>query len=181
MSKLTDLEALILGILNQRGPITTYAVSKVFADSLTSRWSGSAGAIYPAMKRLEARGLVEFRQGQQGRRQHKSVALTTGGRKALRAWVRPPFSDGVGGPSEDPLRSRVFSLDLLTPALRQEFLVHSIALVQEELERADEVLEELEAAGDELGVLGLEGVRFELRARLEWLRMVKRRIGRLVK
>ncbi len=179
MPKLTELETVILGVLEQEGPITTYAVSQVFASSVSSRWSGTVGGIYPAMARLESRKLVKSQEGSRGQRLHKLLSITPAGRKALRAWLTPPFPEGVGGATEDPIRTRIFSLGLLPHADRVVFLTQAIKSVQSELVGAEQVIKEQAAEGEELAVLGLEGVRYELQARIDWLKMDKRRVGRL--
>lgn len=181
MTKLTELEAIILGVVARDGPITAYAIAQEFATSPTSRWSGSAGAIYPAMSRLGKRGLVEERSGRRGDRPHKTYTITPAGKTALHAWLRPPLPAGVGGATEDPVRTRIFFLPLLRPVERNRFLAEALERVRSELKRVDDLIEEFSAAGDAWAVLGLEGSRYELAARIEWLRMVKRRSGRLSK
>ena len=58
MTDLTDLEQAALGVVWRDGPCTPYQVRKQFLDSPTPSWSGSAGTIYPLMRRLEDMGLV---------------------------------------------------------------------------------------------------------------------------
>jgi DNA-binding PadR family transcriptional regulator len=52
------LEGCVLGILWERGPCTAYAARKVLRESPSPYWSGSAGAVYPLLARLEGRRLV---------------------------------------------------------------------------------------------------------------------------
>ena len=175
MTDLTDLEALILGVVERSGPVTSYAVAHEFGSSVTSRWSGSMGAIYPAMGRLERRGLVRATKGRQGRRLHKTYTVTAAGRAGLKAWLSPPLPAGAGGASEDPIRSRVLFLSILSPAQRVAFLEHALERVRSELKRVEGVIAELAAADDEQAVLGIQGARYELKARIAWLRMVRKR------
>ena len=179
MTKLTELEAIILGVVERDGPITSYAVAQEFATSPTSRWSGSAGAIYPAMARLRKRGLVKDQKGKTGRRPHKTYTVSAAGKARFHAWLRPPLPDGVGGPTEDPIRTRVFFLPLLPLAERKEFFTTALARVRGELQRVEQVIRDFADEGDDWAVLGLEGARCELEARIDWLRLVKRKAGLL--
>src|SRR6185436_18926108 len=72
----TDLEQTVLGIVWRDGPCTPYHVRSVLLRSPSSHWSGSAGAIYPLVKRLEARGLARSRAVRTGRRAGREVELT---------------------------------------------------------------------------------------------------------
>ena len=54
---LTSLEFAILGLVCEQ-PRTGYAVMKVFADTPLGRYGSSPGSIYPALARLEGRGLL---------------------------------------------------------------------------------------------------------------------------
>ena len=47
----------LLGLLHQR-PLSGYDVKLIFASSPMGGFSDSPGAIYPALSRLERRGLV---------------------------------------------------------------------------------------------------------------------------
>ncbi len=54
--RLSELEAVVLGLVWSDGPCTAYAVRRTVQASLSAQWSGSAGAVYPAVARLEQRG-----------------------------------------------------------------------------------------------------------------------------
>ena len=82
-------------------------------DSPSSHWSGSAGAVYPVLERLEARGLVRSRRADTGDREGWSCALTPAGRAALQAWLGPPFGPDVLALEADPLRTRAHFLGAL--------------------------------------------------------------------
>jgi DNA-binding PadR family transcriptional regulator len=57
-SELTTLEYALLGLVSM-GPMSGYDVHKVFATTPLAHFSSSPGAIYPALRRLERRGLLE--------------------------------------------------------------------------------------------------------------------------
>lgn len=55
--ELSVLECAILGLLQQE-PRSGYDLMKMFADTAMGSFSGSPGTVYPAVTRLERRGLV---------------------------------------------------------------------------------------------------------------------------
>ena len=72
---LTELEGAALGVVVRDGPCTSYVVKEMFRGSPSEFWSGSAGSIYPLMRRLEERGLVASKRGSTGRRGHKVLLV----------------------------------------------------------------------------------------------------------
>jgi DNA-binding PadR family transcriptional regulator len=171
--ELTELEHCVLGIVWRDGPMTAYEVASRFAVSLSPYWSGSAGAIYPLVKRLQKRGLIlaELRAWNGSR---KAMLSTTGnGEKALRSWLEPPLPDDAGAPSFDPVRTRIFFLDILPVARREAFLDEAERVIAGQLQHVVEQRSAEEARGDELEALGSLGVIFELKARKRWLRAVR--------
>jgi DNA-binding PadR family transcriptional regulator len=100
---LTELEGAILSEIQNRGQNTTFRVSRAFADSHSLEWKGSAGAVYPAVKRLaEKRYLLAT--ATKGGRGTRRLALTDAGCAALMEWacdVRLAASIGI-----DPFRLR---------------------------------------------------------------------------
>ncbi|HZE88705.1 MAG TPA: PadR family transcriptional regulator, partial [Verrucomicrobiae bacterium] len=65
---LSELEGATLGVVWSEQPCTPYAIRRVFQTSPSPFWSGSAGAIYPLVERLETRGLVRAEATMTGRR-----------------------------------------------------------------------------------------------------------------
>ncbi len=119
MSELTDLEGAALADIARRGPTTSYAVARTFAGSPSEFWSGSAGAVYPMIKRLEARGLLESVQASDGNRVRADYRITEIGREALRTWLLD--ADRAAGLGFDPLRTRAVHLDLVSAEERARF------------------------------------------------------------
>ncbi len=78
----------LLGLLHQQ-PMSGYDLRKVFATSAMGSFSDSPGAIYPALKRLETRGMVRGTvETSTGLRQRRIFRNTAKGQAALRAWLR---------------------------------------------------------------------------------------------
>jgi DNA-binding PadR family transcriptional regulator len=118
--ELTDLEGATLVQIARNSPTTAYAVARAFADSPSEFWSGSAGAVYPLIKRMQARGLVLSAEGALGKRARSDLSLTAAGDAAMRAWLLD--AKRAAGIGFDPLRTRAVHLDLVTQAERNAFL-----------------------------------------------------------
>jgi DNA-binding PadR family transcriptional regulator len=155
---LTDLEGAVLGFIASQGAVTGYAVAREFAASPSEFWSGSAGAVYPLMQRLTARGLLAGRSGARGRRIATWYAITPAGRAELKVWLLD--IERAAGMGFDPLRTRMGFIGLLSETEQRRFLD---AVVRRTAAKA---------AGD--GLIGdaqsLKLNKSWFRARLAWLR-----------
>jgi DNA-binding PadR family transcriptional regulator len=167
MDALTDLEAVVLGLLWRRGGATAYAVRQALGASPAARFSDSAGSVYPLVRRLARRGLLSGRRTRSGARRATVWECTAAGRAALRAWLAVPET-----PPElvtaDPLRTRALYLGLLSPAARARWLERAEA----GLRAHAGVLEGLLAAegGDPWLALAHRNALLQAQARLAWLR-----------
>ena len=166
----TDLEGVTLGCVATQGPCTAYHVRRQFQQAPSARFSGSAGAIYPLLRRLEERELVTSREVATGKRPALEYTITRTGRAALREWLHASLEPSTAF-ADDPLRTRILFLQELTPKARRAWI-----------ERAEDVLKEQEAlidayaqsAEDTLWVrLANENARQLNRARLRWLAKAK--------
>jgi transcriptional regulator len=86
------LDVLILKTLS-REPMHGYAMSRRIRDTTESVFTVEEGALYPALRRLEQKGLLRARWGQTDTgREAKFYALTRAGRRQLEtglaAWDR---------------------------------------------------------------------------------------------
>lgn len=133
-SRLTELEAVVLGVIGQDGPCTPYAIRRVFAESPAPRWSGSAGAIYPLIRRLEKRGLVASVEEPRGTRSRRSYRLTSTGKAKFRTWLRNPDETDSALP-HDPWRSRLWFFRALSPTEAVRRLKQDAAAMRTRLER----------------------------------------------
>jgi DNA-binding PadR family transcriptional regulator len=90
---LTHLEYALLGLINQE-PQTGYSLCKVFETTPMSHYSASPGSIYPALARLEKRGLLEAEVDQEHSMRPKRIyTVTESGREKLREWVLAPVTN----------------------------------------------------------------------------------------
>jgi DNA-binding PadR family transcriptional regulator len=174
----SELECTVLGIVWRAKEMSAYAVRGVFRDSPSMHWSGSAGAIYPLVERLEERGWLRSRPHSTGRRHGRLYAVTPAGLRALRAWLGPPLAKTAVTVIPDPLRTRMFFLGALAPAERKKFLAEAEKGLLAELRAAERFAETVQQDPD----LGhdpnmrdaLAGVRATSRARLSWIRALRR-------
>jgi len=111
----SDLELAILGLLRDE-PRSGYELRKVLA---TISFSDSPGAVYPALRRLTAGGLIEGSPDESTRRGKERFHLTPAGRRALReALVKPVTEEEVRRkPDACLLRMR-----FMEPAAAADFL-----------------------------------------------------------
>lgn len=95
-SSTTTLDFALLGLISQQ-PRSGYDLRKFFSSTPMKTFSDSPGSIYPALRRLEIRGLVRGQlEAGKGRRERKLFRLTPEGRKQFRQWqARPVVQDDV--------------------------------------------------------------------------------------
>jgi DNA-binding PadR family transcriptional regulator len=175
---LTELEAAVLGKLWLDGPCTAYVVRRVFLDSPSPWWSGSAGAVYPLLARLERAGLVRSSARRADRRRSRLLALTPAGRRRLEDWLGPPLPEWVVGVPMDALRTRLGLIAALRPERRRRLFAEAERGVSEQLERVEQDLARAQGAGVPWELLIAEGAAATQRVRLEWVKRVRRRLGK---
>lgn len=78
------LDALLLASL-ESGPRHGYAVKEALREGSGTRFDLPTGTIYPALRRLEAAGLVKGTWAESGGRRRRSYELTPAGRRRLAA------------------------------------------------------------------------------------------------
>jgi len=124
-SQLTELEGAALGIVLRAGACTPYAVRRAFGGSPSRFWSGSAGAVYPLVRRLERRRLFAARADRRDGRARRLLSVTPAGRRAFEAWLLD--ADRAADLGFDPLRTRLFYSDLVPAARVAGFLERTAA------------------------------------------------------
>jgi len=175
---LTELEGCVLGLVWSKGPCTAYVTRRVLLDSPSPYWSGSAGAVYPLLARLEARGLVRAQAHSTGRRDSRRFVITPRGRRALERWLGPPLPDWMLGIPMDPLRTRMGFLGALPTARRAQFLADAERQARVHLEASRQEVARARAGGDLYEQLVARGAVASLEVRLAWLSAARRRLAR---
>jgi DNA-binding PadR family transcriptional regulator len=87
---LTDFEQVLLGVIAS-APRSGYGLKKMFNASPASVYQPSPGALYPALRRLEDRGLLRAeKKVSSGRRAQRLYHATEAGRAVHLDWLRQP-------------------------------------------------------------------------------------------
>jgi PadR family transcriptional regulator AphA len=76
----------ILGLLSDR-PRSGYEIKRVVDRSTRYFWAASYGQIYPELRRLERKGLIEGEDSPNGARARRLHRLTPAGREELESWL----------------------------------------------------------------------------------------------
>jgi DNA-binding PadR family transcriptional regulator len=162
--RLTDDEGTFLSLLVRLEPATAYQLSKVYADSPVSNFGTSKGKIYPLIRRLKERGLVESTLVRNDGRGSEQLSATSRGRDAARRWVMDIRSNHLL--LEDPLRTKVQSFGLLNSSEQRAWIAQAKTALRAKLA-------EVETYGTEVSVpykeLVHDNALGSLRVRLEWL------------
>lgn len=169
MAKLSELEAVVLGLIWQDGPCTPYAVRQVFLRTPSPQWSGSAGAIYPAVQRLESRGLIRSEAHAQGRRKSRLYRASPRGLTELKKWLHASQQDWVVGVPPDPMRTRYRFLGLLAPAERRSIIGNWQKNMARHIRAVEEDYAARKKSGDAFSFLLARGALLHLQSRQAWL------------
>jgi DNA-binding PadR family transcriptional regulator len=117
---LAEFDFILLGAV-YRGYNTGYSIRQLILKTRASRWSGSTGAVYPALRRLQSGGYLQVTTDQSDNGRARTIYhISDTGVKELHAWLTavPPEEDL--GMLSDPLRSRTLMLRMLAPKERVE-------------------------------------------------------------
>ena len=159
---LTELEGAILSEIQHRGQKTAFQVRRAFAVSFSLEWKGSAGAVYPAVKRLVQRGLIQASVAQGGRAT-RTLSLTELGKEELMSWACDPIRASSIGIDPFRLRSGIWA-ELTTGQRKKVF-----TKIRKEIEVSIPILERYVTEIDRIERLRVElGIAVQ-RARLETL------------
>ena len=92
--QLTAFEHILLGLIC-RAPASGYDLKRIFAATPMGLYQPSSGALYPALRRLELRGLVQAQAGTgragQAARHRRVYEPTDTGQAAHMSWLRTPI------------------------------------------------------------------------------------------
>jgi DNA-binding PadR family transcriptional regulator len=88
--QLTAFEHILIGLVCL-SPASGYDLKRIFATTPMGIYQPSSGSLYPALRRLEAKGLVTAADGSGGSARHRRVyEPTLAGRAAHATWLRTP-------------------------------------------------------------------------------------------
>ena len=177
MADLSEMEHVVLGIIWKKGPCTPYLVRKEFITSPSPHFSGSEGAIYPLVRRLEKRGLLTSKADRTGQRPRRLFRITQTGSTALRRWLRPPLADDVAAPGHDPIRTRLYFLAALSAAKRSVFLDDSEHRLRNQIPILQAHIRDYIRIDDVFAECAARGMLHATRARIAWITEVRRRLN----
>ena len=96
--QLTQFEHILLGLICQ-SPSSGYDLKRMFAVTPMGVYQPSSGALYPALRRLELKGLVRAQKGRrsQSARHRRVYEPTPPGLAAHLGWLRTPVEPATVG------------------------------------------------------------------------------------
>ena len=153
----SELENVVLGVVNVNQPCSAYRVRMVFARSPSRHLSGSAGSIYPLVRRLESGGLLQSVTRRSDGRPTRLYRLTRRRRGRLLSWLRPPLPDGGDLMTMDPLRVRVRFMEALQPEERFAVLEDAEAKLRDKLTNIEREVRHDKREGDTFRYLSGRG------------------------
>ncbi|MHB8220357.1 MAG: helix-turn-helix transcriptional regulator [Acidimicrobiales bacterium] len=167
---LTDFENVLLGWI-AAGPQSAYDLKKLFSATPASVYQPSPGALVPALRRLERRGLVSVEpDSTEGRRPRRLYRLTESGRVRHHEWLRQPVDPATVGRD---LGQHLVRFVMMERALPPAEVLDFLAELGHALEVFVDSIEQYVASTSLPGrhpLLALEhGLRVH-RASLEWVR-----------
>ncbi len=121
--KTTELEYVLLGLISI-SEFSGYDVKKIFDKSYIIRWSASPGSIYPAMKRLEKRGLLNSKKITDSKIPKEVYSITEEGKKKVKEWLSEPFKGNAI--TRYGLELKLLFLHNLTSEERKVFITRQI-------------------------------------------------------
>jgi DNA-binding PadR family transcriptional regulator len=173
MRKASELEATVLGHVWKHGPCSPYSVRKHFLHSPTSRFSGSAGAIYPLVERLVRRGLLRSEATATGRREGWMLEVTAAGVAALQAWLTAQMTADDAG-TYDPLRVKALFLGSLTEVQRSQWMDQADVALAEHQSRLEEHLAEYGGDTDPFFEIASWNAIAQAKVRREWIERMRK-------
>jgi DNA-binding PadR family transcriptional regulator len=160
---LTELEGAIAGVVRRNARCTAYRVRREFLTSPSAEWGASAGAVYPAIRRLVAVGVVRA-QPRKDARGSETLSLTASGIRTHDRWLCDVAR--ACGPGMDPFRTRAGLWPLLGAkerrdvlrALKKEIVRRSTALSRElpDMEVGDSIVAGLALSLQDMRISWLE-------------------------
>ena len=182
MLRSSTLEYALIGLLQQRAQ-SGYDLRKTFASTAMRHYSDSPGSIYPALRRLEARGWIAAESLPVGQaedpRKRQAFHLTETGRAALVAWVEQRVTAADTRMHAHELMLRFAFMDGNVPrstAIRflEEFET-GLAIYVEELRTQLEQMRTLVSI--HTGILAFESGIEGMEVQLDWARRARAQLA----
>lgn len=173
MRKLSTLEMTVIGLAWLRGPCTIYALMKELSLSASSFHKSRAGTAYSVANRLLEFGLLELAD-QEETADERLVRISESGKIALQEWLASPVPMADVAHSADLIRLRFFFIGAISVEERLAFIDSSILGLEAFLHECVALVPKNEEIGDYFGVLATLSAIYETKARIEWLKVVRK-------
>lgn len=165
---LSELEAFVLGLIWQFGPISPYDIRRHMQRSPSTQWSASAGAIYPLVRKLEKLGFIASKAERTDPRKRTVYRSTAKGKRALQMWLGPPLSPEAVTVTYDPLRTRVRFLGVLNSGEQMKWLTAAAKGLDEVEKKVKDWQQTYAQSGPFVLALTRNG-ELELETRRKWI------------
>ena len=165
----TTFEFALLGLIDQR-PQTGYDLRRVFATTPFALYSDSPGAVYPALRRLEARGwIAPLAAAPTNARGRRPLRLTAVGSRCFRGWLgKPPTRDEVVHDMGALYLRFAFMSQAVPPTVPRRFLASLRELLVAHLEGLERFYAGAKSAMPPTGRLVFEHGVDEIRRTAAW-------------
>jgi DNA-binding PadR family transcriptional regulator len=120
---LTDNEGSLIGLVRRQQPVTAYQLYKIYELSPVSSFNTSKGSLYPLINRLKNRGLLASQSVTGDKRNTEQLTCTEAGIAAVAAWAKTVQPSDIL--LDDPLRTKLLSLDLLSKEDQTRWVVEA--------------------------------------------------------
>jgi DNA-binding PadR family transcriptional regulator len=165
----TTLEFALLGLLDQR-PLSGYDLRRIFATTPFTHYSDSPGVVYPALRRLEARGwIAPHTSAPTNARRRRPLRLTAGGSRCFRAWLmKAPTRDEVVHDMGALYLRFAFMSQVVPPMVSRRFLASLRGLLEAHLEELERYHAQANRTMPPTGRLVFEHGMDEIRHTVAW-------------
>lgn len=159
----------LLGLIKMQ-PSTGYDLRKIFKETPMAHYSSSPGAIYPALKNLQTRGLIRCKSGVGKTGRDTQTYICTGaGTKKLFRWLRSDVTTESVYRELDVVLLRFSYLDLLDDLdWSVEYLKQFQGAARECCKRVDELRQSMASIQPMHGQLALSNGEKVFEAHLKW-------------
>lgn len=175
MTKLSHLAYIALGVVAESQPCSGYAVMKQFQGSSSTYFSGSAGAIYPLLRRLESAGLIREERHRAGTRVRRTYSITEGGADALATWLCAPLPPEDIAFMVDLLRARTLFFEKLPKSKRKAFVKDARSHLERRIQSFEQKIADSETFS-QIDRVSFQSVVLIDKARLQWLDIVEQEL-----
>jgi len=172
----SKLEILLLALVVQE-PRSGYQIRQVLLNTPMAHFSDSPGSIYPALKRLEKRGLIQSEEETVGRRKRQRYSNTAAGESVLKKWLVAPVTRQDVMYNIDEVMLRFAFMESLGTRRIVAFLSGLERHVQEHITDLTTYLSGVRAAMPVTGRLAMESGIQSYEAILRWARRAKKELA----